>query len=95
MIEKNWKELIKPTKLSVKRDEQDPFTATIVAEPIERGFGVTIGNSLRRILLSSISENSGKNLVKFWSNSCQILGKFWSNSGQILVKFWLNSCKFC
>ncbi len=58
MIEKNWKELIKPAKLSVKRDEQDSFTATIVAEPIERGFGVTIGNSLRRILLSSLQGSS-------------------------------------
>ncbi len=58
MIEKNWKELIKPTKLSVKHDEQNPFKATIIAEPIERGFGVTIGNSLRRILLSSLQGSS-------------------------------------
>ena len=47
-------ELIKPSKLSVKHDINDEFKATIVAEPIERGFGVTIGNALRRVLLSSL-----------------------------------------
>ncbi len=54
MIEKNWKELIKPAKLTVKHNNDDKSNATIIAEPIERGFGVTIGNSLRRILLSSL-----------------------------------------
>ncbi len=54
MIEKNWKELIKPAKLTVKHNNVDKSNATIIAEPIERGFGVTIGNSLRRILLSSL-----------------------------------------
>ena len=58
MIEKNWKELIKPAKLSVQNDEKEPFKATIVAEPIERGFGVTIGNALRRVLLSSLQGSS-------------------------------------
>ena len=54
MIEKNWKELIKPSKLEVKQESNPEFTATIVAEPLERGYGVTIGNALRRILLSSL-----------------------------------------
>ena len=54
MIEKNWKELIKPSKLSVQHDSNDEFKATIVAEPIEKGYGLTIGNSLRRVLLSSL-----------------------------------------
>ena len=54
MIEKNWKELIKPAKLTVKHNNEQKSSATIIAEPIERGFGVTIGNSLRRILLSSL-----------------------------------------
>tara|TARA_B100001248_G_C27322206_1_gene427319 strand:- start:25 stop:1044 length:1020 start_codon:yes stop_codon:yes gene_type:complete len=54
MIEKNWKELIKPAKLIVKHNNDDKSNATIIAEPIERGFGVTIGNALRRILLSSL-----------------------------------------
>ncbi len=54
MIEKNWKELIKPAKLTVKHINEQKSSATIIAEPIERGFGVTIGNALRRILLSSL-----------------------------------------
>ena len=54
MIEKNWKELIKPAKLNVKHNNDQKSNATIIAEPIERGFGVTIGNALRRILLSSL-----------------------------------------
>ena len=49
MIEKNWKELIKPAKLMVKHNDDQKSNATIIAEPIERGFGVTIGNALRRI----------------------------------------------
>ena len=50
---KNWKSLIKPSKLDVKISE-DLTKATIVAEPLEKGYGLTLGNSLRRILLSSI-----------------------------------------
>ena len=50
---KNWKSLIKPTKLDVKISD-DQSKATIVAEPLEKGYGLTLGNSLRRILLSSI-----------------------------------------
>ena len=53
MIQKNWQELIKPTTLSV--DHIVPgFKSTIVVEPLERGFGTTLGNALRRILLSSL-----------------------------------------
>ena len=50
---KNWKSLIKPAKLDVKMSD-DLAHATIVAEPLEKGYGLTLGNSLRRILLSSI-----------------------------------------
>ena len=50
---KNWKSLIKPAKLDVKMSD-DLTHAKIVAEPLEKGFGLTLGNSLRRILLSSI-----------------------------------------
>ena len=50
---KNWKSLIKPAKLDVKISD-DLTHATIVAEPLEKGYGLTLGNSLRRILLSSI-----------------------------------------
>ncbi len=54
MIQKNWQELIKPNKLNVETGEDQRRTATIVAEPLERGFGITLGNALRRVLLSSL-----------------------------------------
>ncbi len=53
IIDKNWKSLIKPNKLSIKSSEDKSIT-TVVAEPLEKGYALTIGNSLRRILLSSI-----------------------------------------
>ena len=54
MLQKNWQELIKPNKLNVEGGDDSTRTATIVAEPLERGFGITLGNALRRILLSSL-----------------------------------------
>ncbi len=54
VIQKNWQELIKPSKLEVASGDDPKRFATVVAEPLERGFGVTLGNSLRRILLSSL-----------------------------------------
>ncbi|MGC1446986.1 MAG: DNA-directed RNA polymerase subunit alpha, partial [Xanthobacteraceae bacterium] len=53
-IQKNWQELIRPNKLQVAPGADTRRTATVVAEPLERGFGVTLGNALRRILLSSL-----------------------------------------
>lgn len=53
MIQKNWQELIKPTKLDIAAGSA-PNTGKVVAEPLERGFGLTLGNALRRILLSSL-----------------------------------------
>ena len=53
IIDKNWKDLIKPNKLNIKSNEDKSFT-TVTAEPLEKGYALTIGNSLRRILLSSI-----------------------------------------
>ena len=53
VIDKNWKALIKPNKLEITSNE-DKTIAKVIAEPLEKGFGQTIGNSLRRILLSSI-----------------------------------------
>ena len=50
---KNWKSLIKPPKLDIKLSDDKSF-ARIIAEPLEKGYGLTLGNSLRRILLSSI-----------------------------------------
>ena len=49
----NWKALIKPNKLNIKSNE-DKTIITLTAEPLEKGYALTIGNSLRRILLSSI-----------------------------------------
>ena len=54
MIQNNWQQLIRPTKLDVVPGGDPGRTATIVAEPLERGFGLTLGNALRRVLLSSL-----------------------------------------
>ena len=53
MIQKNWQELIKPTNLEVVPSDGGN-KAKIVVEPLERGFGLTLGNALRRVLLSSL-----------------------------------------
>ena len=54
VLQKNWQSLIKPEKLEVEPGSDPSRVATIVAEPLERGFGMTLGNALRRILLSSL-----------------------------------------
>ncbi|MGG7643260.1 DNA-directed RNA polymerase subunit alpha [Rhodovulum sp. YNF3179] len=54
MIHKNWQELIKPTQLDVRPGADPHRQAIVVAEPLERGFGLTLGNALRRVLLSSL-----------------------------------------
>jgi DNA-directed RNA polymerase subunit alpha len=54
VFQKNWQELIKPQKLKVDSGHEQNRIATIVAEPLERGFGLTLGNALRRVLLSSL-----------------------------------------
>ena len=54
MYQKNWKDLIRPKRLEVEKETSTPFYGKFTAEPLERGFGITIGNSLRRILLSSL-----------------------------------------
>lgn len=51
---KNWSELIQPDRLEVDKDSHSDSYGKFVCQPLERGFAVTIGNSLRRILLSSI-----------------------------------------
>ncbi|NBV50881.1 DNA-directed RNA polymerase subunit alpha [bacterium] len=51
---KNWRSLIKPRGLEVERESLSENYGRFSAKPLERGFGVTIGNSLRRILLSSL-----------------------------------------
>ncbi|PPB80401.1 DNA-directed RNA polymerase subunit alpha [Albidovulum inexpectatum] len=54
MIHKNWSELIKPQQLEIRPGNDPMRQATIIAEPLERGFGLTLGNALRRVLLSSL-----------------------------------------
>src|SRR5690606_35821884 len=51
---KNWQELKKPSALDVKSGGDAKRKATFVAEPLERGYGLTLGNALRRVLLSSL-----------------------------------------
>ncbi|MBU6498214.1 MAG: DNA-directed RNA polymerase subunit alpha [Rhodospirillales bacterium] len=54
VLQKNWQALIKPEKLDVEPGSDPARVATVIAEPLERGFGMTLGNALRRILLSSL-----------------------------------------
>jgi len=54
MYQKSLKDLIRPKRLEVETETLTPFYGKFIAEPFERGFGITIGNSLRRILLSSL-----------------------------------------
>jgi len=54
VIERNWQELIRPEKPVIEAAGDAQRRARLVAEPLERGFGVTLGNSLRRVLLSSL-----------------------------------------
>lgn len=54
MIQKNWQELIKPSKVEIEHGSDARCAGKVVAEPLERGFGLTLGNALRRILLSSL-----------------------------------------
>ena len=53
LITENWKSLIKPSKLNIESNSDKSLT-TVSAEPLEKGYALTLGNSLRRILLSSI-----------------------------------------
>ena len=54
VLQKNWQDLIKPSKLEIVPGRVRNRFATMVAEPLERGFGMTLGNALRRVLLSSL-----------------------------------------
>jgi DNA-directed RNA polymerase subunit alpha len=53
-MDKNWKDLIKPKKVDVELYDRNANYGKFVCEPLERGFGLTLGNALRRILLSSL-----------------------------------------
>ncbi len=54
MLEKNWRDLIKPKALDVDKESLSETYGKFIAKPLERGFGLTLGNSLRRVLLSSL-----------------------------------------
>ncbi len=53
-MKKNWLSLIKPKKIEFEKETYTDYYGKLVVEPLERGFGVTVGNSFRRVLLSSI-----------------------------------------
>src|SRR5262249_57720045 len=54
LISRNWRDLIRPKGFSIDTESSNNFYAKFVCEPLERGFGITVGNSLRRVLLSSL-----------------------------------------
>jgi len=54
MVARNWRDLIRPKSLSVEQETLTGMYGRFVCEPLERGFGITLGNSLRRVLLSSL-----------------------------------------
>ena len=54
MIEQHWTTLTRPEEVRVLPGQDAARSATLSVEPLERGFGVTLGNALRRVLLSSL-----------------------------------------
>src|SRR3954451_11739099 len=54
LIARNWRDLIRPKMLEVEKESLTPNYGRFACEPLERGFGTTMGNSLRRVLLSSL-----------------------------------------
>ena len=54
MMSRNWRELIRPKAITLDLESSTDFYGKFTCEPLERGFGITIGNSLRRVLLASL-----------------------------------------
>src|SRR5208282_5255077 len=54
VVTRNWRDLIRPRGIHIESETLTDFYGKFTAEPLERGYGITIGNSLRRILLSSL-----------------------------------------
>jgi len=54
LMRRSWTELIRPRRMEVDEATHTPFYGKFVCEPLERGYGITLGNSLRRVLLSSL-----------------------------------------
>ncbi len=87
MLQKNWQELIKPSRIEFLPGNKKDKEATLIVEPLERGFGLTLGNALRRVLLSSI-RGAAVTAVKF----DQVLHEFSSVPGvaEDVVEITLN-----
>jgi DNA-directed RNA polymerase subunit alpha len=87
VLQKNWQELIKPSRIEFIAGNEKNKEATLVVEPLERGFGLTLGNALRRVLLSSI-RGAAVTAVKF----DQVLHEFSSIPGvaEDVVEITLN-----
>ncbi|RPJ19529.1 MAG: DNA-directed RNA polymerase subunit alpha [Desulfobacteraceae bacterium] len=66
MKARNWRELIRPKSILIEEETRTPSYGKFVCEPLERGFGITIGNTLRRILLSSL-QGAAVVSVKFFN----------------------------
>ncbi|HLK36780.1 MAG TPA: DNA-directed RNA polymerase subunit alpha [Polyangiaceae bacterium] len=54
IVTRNWRDLIRPRGIHIEAETLTEFFGKFTAEPLERGYGITVGNSLRRILLSSL-----------------------------------------
>jgi len=54
LLNKNWNTLIKPANLASEHQSNPQCSGKFIAEPLERGYGLTIGNALRRVMLSSL-----------------------------------------
>jgi len=54
MVSRNWRDLIRPKAIQIEPESATEFYGKFTCEPLERGYGITIGNSLRRVLLSSL-----------------------------------------
>ena len=54
LIAKNWRDFIRPRRLEIEEESQTGAYGRFSCEPLERGFGTTLGNALRRVLLSSL-----------------------------------------
>src|SRR4030095_9143451 len=54
IVTRNWRDLIRPRGIQIETDTLTEFYGRFTCEPLERGYGITLGNSLRRVLLSSL-----------------------------------------
>ncbi len=54
IVTRNWRDLIRPRGIQLEQESLTEFYGRFTCEPLERGYGITLGNSLRRVLLSSL-----------------------------------------